>query len=36
VTFKPISKGSKQATLRITSNDPDTSLTDIPLSGTGQ
>jgi len=36
VTFKPTSKGTKHATLRITSNDPDTSLTDIPLSGTGQ
>ena len=36
ITFKPTSKGLKQATLRITSNDPDTSPTDIPLSGTGQ
>ncbi len=36
VTFKPTSTGSKQATLRITSNDPDTSIIDIALSGTGQ
>ena len=36
VTFKPTSTGLKQATLRITSNDPDSPITDIPLSGTGQ
>ena len=36
VTFKPTSTGSKQATLRITSNDPDSPITDISLNGTGQ
>lgn len=36
VTFKPTSTGSKQAALRITSDDPDTPLADIPLNGTGQ
>jgi len=36
VLFMPTSGGLKTATLRITSNDPDTPISDIPLSGTGQ
>jgi hypothetical protein len=36
VQFTPKSTGSKTATLRITSNDPNTLILDIPLSGTGQ
>jgi hypothetical protein len=36
VAFKPTSTGSKQATLRITSNDPIDPIVDIPLMGTGQ
>jgi hypothetical protein len=35
VTFKPKSAGSKIATLQITSNDPDTSTIELPVSGTG-
>jgi hypothetical protein len=35
ITFKPASAGSKTAILQITSNDPDASLLEIPLSGTG-
>ncbi|MDH4163772.1 MAG: FG-GAP-like repeat-containing protein [Nitrospirota bacterium] len=34
-TFAPTSAGAKNATLRITSDDPDTPDFDIPLSGTG-
>jgi hypothetical protein len=33
VTFKPTSAGFKNAALQITSNDPDTSITTVPLSG---
>jgi|GEM_PF-1939102 len=33
VTFKPSSPGFKDAALQITSNDPDTSLTTVPVSG---
>ena len=36
VVFMPTSRGLKTATLRITSNDPDTPVVDIPLSGTGR
>jgi hypothetical protein len=36
VLFTPKSTGSKTATLKITSNDPNTPILDIPLSGTGQ
>jgi len=36
VTFKPTSIGSKNPILMITSNDPDTTTVEIPLSGTGQ
>ena len=35
VYFKPTSKGPKTATLRITSNDPNTPVIDLPLSGAG-
>ena len=35
VLFTPTSADSKTATLRITSNDPDTPVLDRPLSGTG-
>ena len=35
VTFKPTSAGSKYSTLQIISNDPDTGIIGIPLSGTG-
>ena len=35
VLFPPTSTGLITATLRITSNDPDTPILDIPLSGTG-
>lgn len=35
VRFSPTSEGSKNATLRITSNDPGTGTLDIPLSGEG-
>jgi hypothetical protein len=36
VLFTPKSAGSREATLRISSNDPDTPTIDIALSGTGQ
>jgi hypothetical protein len=36
ILFTPKSTGSKTATLRITSNDPDMPTLDVPLSGTGQ
>jgi hypothetical protein len=36
VTFKPTSTGSKTATLKIHSNDPDTPLVEVTLTGTGQ
>jgi photosystem II stability/assembly factor-like uncharacterized protein len=36
IAFKPTSSGTRQATLRITSNDPDSPTIDIPLSGTGK
>jgi hypothetical protein len=36
VLFTPKSAGSKTATLKINSNDPNTRISDIPLSGTGQ
>jgi hypothetical protein len=35
VTFNPTSAGTKNAVLRISSNDPDTPIVDVPLSGTG-
>ncbi len=35
VTFKPTTTGEKAATLRITSNDPDEPVVEIPLSGKG-
>ena len=36
VVFTPTSAGSKTATLKVESNDPDTKKIDISLSGTGQ
>jgi hypothetical protein len=36
VTFKPVSVGAKTSTLEITSNDPNASSIEVPLSGTGQ
>jgi len=33
---KPESKGEKTATLRISSNDPNNSVIEIPLSGSGK
>ena len=36
VTFKPTSTGSKTATLEIHSNDPDTPVVEVALTGTGQ
>ncbi|UCE01304.1 MAG: choice-of-anchor D domain-containing protein [Candidatus Latescibacterota bacterium] len=35
VRFNPTSPGTKSAALRIASNDPDTGLLDVPLSGIG-
>jgi len=35
IQFSPTSTGSKSATFRITSNDPDENPLDVPLSGTG-
>lgn len=35
VTFRPISQGRKEATLTITSNDPDEGRLTVPLSGIG-
>ncbi len=36
VTLKPTSTGSKAAVLRINSNDPDTPVVEVALTGTGQ
>jgi hypothetical protein len=36
VTFKPTSTGSKTAKLEIHSNDPDTPVVEVALTGTGQ
>jgi len=36
VTFRPTSTGEKTATLRMSSNDPDTPIVEISLTGTGQ
>jgi len=35
IVFRPTSRGLKTATLRITSNDPDTPVVEVPLSGYG-
>ncbi len=36
ITFKPTSTGTKTATLKINSNDPDAATIDVQLSGTGE
>jgi hypothetical protein len=35
LTFKPISVGGKSAYIEIRSNDPDTPLLEVPVSGSG-
>jgi len=36
IVFSPTSEGDKSATLEIPSNDPDTPIVNVPLSGTGK